>query len=142
MKNGDYILVKAPEWYRGKRYRGKYCYEHHLVWEKETGMPVVDGMVIHHKNHNKYDNRFKNLEIMDWKDHARMHSKKKKVYCVLKCPVCGKVFEKEKRMCGYGRKLVFCSKRCVGKMYNFQHPWGKDVEKAKKDNVIKEFVRE
>lgn len=33
MKNGDYILVIAPDWYRGKRYRGKYCYEHHLVKE-------------------------------------------------------------------------------------------------------------
>ena len=35
MKNGPYILVAALETYPGKKYRGKYCYEHHMVWWKK-----------------------------------------------------------------------------------------------------------
>ena len=31
MKSGNYILIKAPDNYPGKKYRGKYCYEHHYV---------------------------------------------------------------------------------------------------------------
>ena len=30
MKNGKYILVKAPANYLGKKYRNKYVYEHIL----------------------------------------------------------------------------------------------------------------
>ena len=35
MINGDYILVVAPPDYPGVKYRGRYCYEHRLVWWKE-----------------------------------------------------------------------------------------------------------
>ena len=38
MKNGDYILVKAPTNYPGKKYRNKYCYEHHLVYWQHYGI--------------------------------------------------------------------------------------------------------
>lgn len=140
MKNGDYSLVVAPEWYKGKRYRGKYCYEHHLVWERQTGCPVPDGCIIHHKDGNKYNNDITNLQLMSAVDHVRMHSTKGRVFLRLKCPSCGKIFEREKRACGSGRKLLFCSRQCIGKMYNFRAPTDAGFNKARNENIIEEFI--
>lgn len=139
MKNGDYILVVAPEWFKGKRYRGRYCYEHHLVWEKETGLPVPDGCIVHHKDGNKFNNDIRNLQLMDAKSHVAMHAKKGRTMLEIKCPSCGKVFCKEKRLY-YKKRLIFCSRHCVGKMYNFRQPTEAEVRKAEKENVIREFV--
>ncbi|MBQ2174478.1 MAG: HNH endonuclease [Alphaproteobacteria bacterium] len=141
MKNGDYSLVVAPDWYKGKRYRGRYCYEHHLVWEKETGCPVPDDCVIHHKDGNKYNNNISNLQLMDGKEHVSLHSKKGRTFLMLKCPNCGKIFDREKRACGYGKRLTFCSRHCVGKFFGNTSVRDKNtLEEAKKENFIKEFV--
>ena len=86
MKNGPYTLVKAPEDYPGKKYRGKYVYEHHLVWWKETGEIVPPGCNVHHKNEIKTDNRFDNLEILSHQEHAKEHgAKREKSYTWLSC---------------------------------------------------------
>ena len=138
MKNGDYCLVVAPDWYKGKRYRKRYCYEHHLVWEKETGLPVPDGCIIHHKDGNKYNNTISNLQLMDAKAHVAMHSKKGRTMLECKCPSCGKIFCREKRACL--KRLVFCSLHCVGKMYSFRKPSKEEIEKAKKENIIRKFI--
>lgn len=73
MKNGPYELVIAPENYPGKKYRDRYVYEHHLIWWQNTATLVPDGMVIHHKNEQKRDNRFENLELMAKADHVKEH---------------------------------------------------------------------
>jgi len=140
MKNGDYILVIAPDWFKGKRYRGRYCYEHHLVWEKETGCPVPDGCIIHHKDGNKYNNTISNLQLMDAKAHISLHGQQKtKKIAIIKCPSCGKIFEKDARLLNF-RTLVFCSRQCIGKYgYNTKHneELRKKVEESKKTNIIK-----
>ena len=74
-------------------------------------------------------------------DHARMHSTTGRVCFRLKCPCCGKVFEREKRRCGYGKKLVFCTRQCVGR-FGFKTHTSADIEKAKKENIIEEFIPE
>lgn len=141
MKNGDYILVKAPEWFKGKRYRGRYCYEHHLVWEKTHGEPIPDGMVVHHKDENKYNNVPENLELLSARAHCSLHgAKHKKRVAIVKCPACGKIFEKDARMLPF-RNLVFCSRQCVGR-YGFNTVHKRDelkerVEKHKGSNIIK-----
>ena len=141
MKNGDYILVVAPDWFKGKRYRGRYCYEHHLVWEKETGCPVPDGCIIHHKDGNKHNNDISNLQLMDQKSHVAMHSAKGKKMLEIQCPSCGKIFYKEKR-CHCKKRLMFCSRQCIGKMYNFRRPTNAELKKAEAENIIREFVGE
>ena len=75
MKNGPYILIIAPENYPGKKYRARYAYEHHVVFWENTGQLCKEGHVIHHKNEDKHDNRWGNLEEISKADHASTHHK-------------------------------------------------------------------
>lgn len=56
MKNGDYLLAVAPENYPGKRYRGRYCSEHTLVYWQHYGIVPNKDEVIHHIDGNKHNN--------------------------------------------------------------------------------------
>lgn len=119
MRNGDYILVIAPADWQGKKYRGKYCYEHHLVYWQNTGITPSYDMTVHHKNGNKHDNRFKNLELISRSEHVRMHNLKKgKKYVRFVCPSCRKEFEKDYRnthLVKPNNKYTACSRVCSGK---------------------------
>jgi len=64
--------------------------EHRLVAEKyllnEENSVIIDGRaylkkeyVVHHKNHDRLDNRVENLEIMRKGDHSKMHCKERKM---------------------------------------------------------------
>ena len=74
MKNGPYELVVPPYRYPGKRYRGRYAYEHHVVWWETTGQAVGDGFVVHHKNGDRRDNDFGNLEVLPKGEHTGLHN--------------------------------------------------------------------
>lgn len=73
MKNGKYILTIAPNEYPGKKYRGRYAYEHIVQFWKREGRLPADGCVVHHKNDDKHDNSFENLEEILKSDHSRLH---------------------------------------------------------------------
>ena len=91
MKNGPYILVKAPPEYPGKKYRGKYCYEHHLVYWKHHGITRKPNQCIHHINGNTHDNRIENLQMKKWRGHSQEHhSKKSPIQCI--CEWCEKKY--------------------------------------------------
>lgn len=48
--------------------------EHHLVWWERTGQRVQKGFVLHHKDHNKTNNAFENLELMTRAAHMKEHN--------------------------------------------------------------------
>lgn len=109
MKNGDYVLVIAPDEYPGKKYRGRYCYEHHLVWWRNTGQVVNPGYVVHHKDGNKHNNIFSNLELLSLSNHMRLHNRvvARKIKLCLNCQ---QPFVVRRP----GAKTRFCSRRCIG----------------------------
>lgn len=143
MKNGPYILVKAPENYPGKKYRGKYCYEHVLVWWQNTGEIPGDDEQIHHKDEDKHNNVFENLEKIKNGAHQKLHHKDDMSACVeFKCPGCGILFVKEKRqshLTANRSEYTTCSRECSGKVSHIQR---RDPELYKRlllENVIREL---
>lgn len=94
--NGPYILIIPPPGYPGKRYRGRYAYEHRVnFWKKYKKIPK-NGEVIHHKNHDRTDNRIVNLELTSRKKHSG-HHKRKIAYVDMICAHCNCVFVLRKR---------------------------------------------
>ena len=94
MKNGPYELITAPSEYPGKKYRGRYIYEHHLVWWQQTGKPVPSRFDIHHKNGEKRDNKFENLELIAHSEHASEHGQERSLETRKEatCFYCGETF--------------------------------------------------
>lgn len=126
MKNGKYILVVAPPNYQGKKYRGRYCYEHHLIWWKKHGQLPTGDKVIHHKNHKTTDNRLRNLEMITRQAHNKLHAdERRKPLESTPCVTCGKPKLLRGNNLRFKRSrgiLMFCSRACIGK-YNFgKHP--------------------
>lgn len=118
MINGDYILVKAPEDYSGYKYRSRYIYKHHLIWWKHTGeLPIRNRILVHHKNNNKHDNRFRNLERISLGKHNFNHHKLSDIQ--IKCDYCGMQFLISLCHFRYRQKInkygVFCSRSCGAK---------------------------
>jgi len=110
MKNGPYELIVPPPEYPGKRYRGRYAYEHRVNWWAETGLNPDDyqDCVVHHKNEKKRDNIPVNLDLMDGIDHRRHHARPRTMH-KHQCLHCGTTFERRA-----GVKPTFCSRRCIG----------------------------
>lgn len=120
MRNGPYELIVAPVDYPGRRYRGRYCYEHHLVFWRAYGKLPGRGEVIHHRNENKRDNRPENLELKAVGDHNREHNVLPRV--PLTCTSCRNVFERltESQVAwklDMGQRDFYCNRRCAGRHY-------------------------
>lgn len=116
MKNGPYVLVKAPKEYPGKKYRGRYVYEHHLVWWDNTKEILKDDEILHHINDDKHDNSFCNLEKMTRSQHTKLHAKPKTMMTAI-CSWCGNEFEGVRyKLLGRIKRnpngKVFCGRSC------------------------------
>ncbi len=46
---------------------------HRVIWEKETGIPIPKGYIVHHKDENKDNNNIDNLELKTFSQHRRDH---------------------------------------------------------------------
>lgn len=106
---------------------GKKKYLHREVIKKELGLTDADlkGLVIHHVNENKDDNRFENLEIITQSEHTKRHEDKynknlslgrvKNKHITKKfiknCEICGAEFNT------YAHNAKYCSNACKMKSY-------------------------
>lgn len=68
-----YIRVYAPDHFVLRK--GGYHLEHRLVMEKHIGRPLWTQECVHHKNHDRQDNRLENLEIIERSAHSKYHRK-------------------------------------------------------------------
>ena len=75
----EYKLIQAPTDYPGRVYSRNRVLEHHLVWWLNTGYAPNQNEIVHHKNKNKLDNHFENLELKLRSDHSREHNKERSV---------------------------------------------------------------
>ena len=60
--------------YKIKTINGRKIPEHRAVIEELLGITLDKNQVVHHINGDKKDNRPENLEVMDWREHSRMHA--------------------------------------------------------------------
>lgn len=50
-----------------------YVMEHIYIMEQHIGRPLKEDEVVHHKNHIRNDNRLENLQLLTFKEHAKLH---------------------------------------------------------------------
>lgn len=114
VKKGDYIYAVVPS--HPKANKHGYVLMHRVVMENHLGRLLEPGEIIHHKDHNKHNNELSNLELMNSKEHNRMHSSTGRTMTTLICANCGKEFQREKRFVGEYRNQTnyFCSRKCNG----------------------------
>lgn len=112
MKNGQYELITPPGDYPGKRYRGRYAYEHRVAWWRRTGKNPDNfpGHVVHHKNDQKRDNDPLNVKLIGRSAHSAHHARPVTMRRFV-CENCDKVFEKRAEG---ARVRRFCSRTCIG----------------------------
>lgn len=122
MKNGPYNLVIAPDKYPGKKYRGRYAYEHIVVFWQKWGQVPGKGFEVHHINGDHRDNRISNLQLVTNKEHRKLHgdASKAKTQVKDKCGYCLKDIivdghNHRFRVKTNKYKKVFCSRSCGAK---------------------------
>ena len=59
--------------YKIYKHRNIIIHEHRQLIEIFLGRPLKSSEIVHHKNHNRLDNRIENLEVMTKAEHNRHH---------------------------------------------------------------------
>lgn len=95
---GEYILILQRD-HPFATLEG-YVMEHRLVMEKKIGRYLEPNEIVHHKNGKKDDNRINNLELVNRKEHAKIHFDAVKELdrlknIILNCKNCKKMYEKK-----------------------------------------------
>lgn len=100
-----YILVMDKDHHHADK-RG-YVLEHVAVMSSAIGNAIPKGMVVHHLNEIKTDNRIENLVLMDANAHLALHAELRKREAK-PCKACGTIFVPTYKA------HVYCSRTCGG----------------------------
>lgn len=63
VSKGDYLYAVVKDHPTATKYG--YVLAHRIIMENHLGRLLSPNEIVHHKNHNKKDNRIENLEVMD-----------------------------------------------------------------------------
>lgn len=73
---GVRIYKDSPYWSmainKAKDWDGAYVLEHRLIMAQYLGRSLESWEVVHHHNHNRYDNRIENLELVPTRKHQQI----------------------------------------------------------------------
>lgn len=72
-----YISVYCPD--NSRANKEGYVMEHILIMQEHINRVLKDDEVVHHKNKIRNDNRIENLQLMTFKEHARLHMKERQL---------------------------------------------------------------
>lgn len=95
-----------------------YVLHHRIIMENYLGRLLKKNEVVHHKDGNKKNNKLENLQLLSDEEHKRKHQLEQgRLFVKLKCPWCGKIFEKphNNTHLSKGGTKTSCSKSCNGK---------------------------
>lgn len=70
-RQDGYIYIYFPD--HPKSNKEGYIMEHDLIMECYIGRWLNDDEIVHHKNKKRDDNRIENLQLMTFKEHAKLH---------------------------------------------------------------------
>ena len=121
VKKGDYMYAVCPD--HPRRTKNNYVLLHRVVVENAIGRLLADNEVVHHKDHNRFNNSPDNLEVMTRSAHAKLHgAERHRSVTVLTCHFCGVEFERYSNLLG-GRTRAFCSRSCNAKHSRHNCGW-------------------
>lgn len=148
IKKGDYQYALVPN--HPNATKNGYVLYHRVVMENHLGRLLNVNEVVHHINHDKFDNRIENLEVMYYKDHCKKHqSERGRKWAKLKCPICGKIFELEYNKTVYQKypnnttKAQCCSRSCGGKLARMKqlNKLTDEMKTAISENLLSVYIK-
>lgn len=75
-RNGNgYALLHVPE--HPDADRDGYVVEHRYLMERLIGRPLERSEHVHHRNHDRSDNRLSNLELLTAAEHGKRHAEER-----------------------------------------------------------------
>jgi len=75
MSMAEYVSSNHPiKRRKGGKHKGRLCScsLHRVIWMEHNGA-IPEGMIIHHINGKKKDNRLENLQLLSRKEHKNCH---------------------------------------------------------------------
>lgn len=104
------MRIYRPDYPRSFTQAGSrgYCFRAHIVWWLATGQTVPKDKQLHHKNHDRTDDRAENLEVLSFSEHQKRH---RSTDTLRACTGCGDFFVLPAWRIRQGRGK-WCSIRC------------------------------
>ena len=121
VKKGNYLYGVCKEHPRSSKWG--YVLLHRLIAENTLGRILQEDEIVHHINHDKYDNRPENLQVMSSSEHGKLHGlDRPRKIAILQCPQCNQSFERFDDQTK-ARTNAFCSRSCNAKYSRNNGNW-------------------